>query len=127
MFDYQNFILTPAYQFVYPETPIDYASSKIISGVKNLREGLDPDVLAYWYKRIEDRSKEIVPNHLKEKIHFRQDRILWMKFKMDVSKRAVPYVIQVIEEYIPIMPYSTGLYFQKVQYILTNEINKELR
>jgi hypothetical protein len=49
---------------VYPETPIDYASSKIISGVKNLREGLDPDVLAYWYKRVEDRSKEIVPRHL---------------------------------------------------------------
>jgi hypothetical protein len=45
---------------------------------------------------------------------------------MDISKRAVPYVIQVIEEYIPIMPYSTGLYFQKVQHILTDEMNKEL-
>ena len=31
---------------MYHETPIDYTSSKIISGVKNLREGLDPDVLA---------------------------------------------------------------------------------
>jgi hypothetical protein len=111
---------------MYHETPIDYASSKIISGVKNLREGLDPDVLAYWYKRVEDRSKEIVPNHLKDKIHFEQDRILWMKFKMDVSKRAVPYVMQVIEEYIPMMPYSTGLYFRKVQEILTDQMNKEL-
>jgi hypothetical protein len=114
-------------QFVYPETPIDYASSKIISGVKNLREGLDPDVLTYWYKRIEDRSKEIVPRHLKDKIHFEQDRILWMKFKLDVSKRAVPYVMQIIEEYKPMMPYSTGLYFTKVQEILTDEMNKELR
>jgi hypothetical protein len=111
---------------VYPETPIDYASNKIISGVKNLREGLDPDVLAYWYKRVEDRSKEIVPTHLKDKIRFEQDRILWMKFKMDVSKRAVPYVMQVIEEYIPMMPYSTGLYFRKVQEILTDQMNKEL-
>jgi hypothetical protein len=112
---------------VYPETPIDYASDRIISGVKNLREGLNPDILAYWYKRVEDRSREIVPPHLKDKVHFEQDRILWMKFKMDVSKRAVPYVMQVIEEYIPSMPYSTGLYFRKVQEILTDEINKELR
>ncbi len=112
---------------MYPEAPIDYASGKIIAGVKNLREGLDPDILAYWYKRIEDKSKEIVPPHLKDKVHFEQDRILWMKFKMDVSKRAVPYVMQVIEEYIPFMPYSTGLYFRKVQEILTDEMNKELR
>jgi len=112
---------------VYPETPIDHASGKIVSGVKNLREGLDPDILAYWYKRIEDRSREMVPPHLKDKIHFEQDRILWMKFKMDVSKRAVPHVMQVIEEYIPMMPYSTGLYFRKVQEILTDEMNKELR
>ena len=39
----------PVYHWQYSETPIDYASSKIISGVKNLREGLDPDVLAYWH------------------------------------------------------------------------------
>ena len=108
------------------EAPIDYAASKIITGVNNLREGLDPDILAYWYKRIEDSSIEMVPPHLKDKIHFQQDTILWMKFKMDVSKRAVPYVMRVIEEYIQMMPYSTGLYFRKVQEILTDEMNKEL-
>ncbi|HXG08044.1 MAG TPA: hypothetical protein VNI77_12050 [Nitrososphaera sp.] len=112
---------------MYPETPIDYAAGKIMAGVKNLRDGLDPDILAYWYKRIEDQSKEVVPPHLRDKIHFKQDRILWMKFKIDVSKRAVPYVMQVIEECIPMMPYSTGLYFRKVQEILTDEMNKELR
>ncbi|HKU50464.1 MAG TPA: hypothetical protein VJP79_10970 [Nitrososphaera sp.] len=112
---------------MYPETPIDYATGKIINGVRNLREGLDPDILAYWYKMIEDKSIEVVPAHLKDKVHFEQDRILWMKFKMDVSKRAVPYVMQVIEECIPQMPYSTGLYFRKVQEILTDEMNKELR
>ena len=109
------------------EAPIDYAASKIATGVRNMRDGLDPDILAYWYKRIEDKSVEVVPLHLKDKVHFQQDRILWMKFKMDVSKRAVPYVMQVIEEFIPMMPYSTGLYFRKVQEILTDEMNKELR
>ena len=116
-----------ANQSMFRETPIDYASSKIISGVNNLREGLDPDVLAYWYKRVEDRSKEIVPRHLKDKIQFEQDRVLWMKFRLDVSKRAVPYVMQIIQEYIPMMPYSTALYFSRVQEILTDEMNKELR
>ena len=127
MFDYLDFIPVIIARVVYPETPIDNASGRIISGVRNLREGLDPDVLAYWYKRIEDKSREVVPSHLKDKVHFQQDRILWMKFKMDVSKRAVPHVMQVIEEYIPMMPYSTGLYFRKVQEILTDEMNKELR
>ncbi len=127
MFDYLDFIPVSAARIMYPETPIDNASGRIISGVRNLREGLDPDVLAYWYKRIEDKSREVVPSHLKDKVHFQQDRILWMKFKMDVSKRAVPHVMQVIEEYIPMMPYSTGLYFRKVQEILTDEMNKELR
>jgi hypothetical protein len=111
----------------YQDPPIDFAANKINDTVKNLHEGLDPDVLAYWYKRVEDRSREILPDHLKDKVHFTQDRVLWMKFKMDVSKRAVPTVMQVIEEYIPMMPYSTGLYFRKVQEILTEEMNKELR
>jgi hypothetical protein len=103
-----------------------FIQSRTNATIKNLKEGLDPENLAYWYKRIEERSVEIVPTHLKEKIHFQQDRILWMKFKIDVSKRAVPYVIQVIEEYIPIMPYSTGLYFQNIQRMLTDEMNKDL-
>lgn len=110
---------------MYNDKSANFASQKIGSTIKNIKEGLDPEILAYWYKRIEDKAIEIVPPHLKDKIHFEQDRILWMKFKMDVSKRAVPYVMQVIEEYIPIMPYSTGLYFRKVQEILTDEVNKE--
>lgn len=110
-----------------PETPIEFAENKIFGTVKGLKEGMDPDILAYWYKRIEDKSVEIVPDHLKDKVHFEQDRVLWMKFKMNVSKRAVPYVMNVIEEYIPMMPYSTGLYFRKVQEILTEEMNKDLR
>lgn len=110
-----------------PDTPIELAENKIVNTVKGLKEGMDPDVLAYWYKRIEDKSIESVPDHLKDKIHFEQDRVLWMKFKMDVSKRAVPYVMNIIEEYIPMMPYSTGLYFRKVQEILTDEMNHDLR
>lgn len=112
---------------MFPDTPIEFAENKIANTVKGLREGMDPDILAYWYKRIEDRSREIVPDHLKDKIHFEQDRVLWMKFKMDVSKRAVPYVMNVIEEYIPMMPYSTGLYFRKVQEVLNDEMNNDLR
>jgi hypothetical protein len=110
----------------YSDNPFDISFSRIDTTISNLKEGLDPENLAYWYKRIEERTIEIAPTHLKEKIHFRQDRVLWMKFKIDVSKRAVPYIIRVIEEYIPIMPYSTGLYFQKIQHMLTDEVNKEL-
>ena len=106
--------------------PIELVS-KLGTSINGLKEGLDPEILGYWYKRVEDKSIESVPSHLKDMIHFEQDRILWMRFKMNISKRAVPYVMRVIEEYIPLMPYSTGLYFRKVQQILIEEMNKELR
>ena len=103
-----------------------YTSQKIYFNIGTLKEGLEPEILAYWYKRIEDKAIEIVPPHLKDKIQFEQDRILWMKFKINVSKRTVQYILQVIEEFVPIMPYSTGLYFRQVQQALTDELNKEL-
>ncbi len=112
---------------MYGENNVDFPLHALSMGIRNLKEGLAPDILAYWYKRIEDSSVDNVPSYLKDKIHFSQDRIMWMKFKMDVSKRAVPYVMKAIEEFIPIMPYSTGLYFRKVQQILSDEITKELR
>ncbi len=107
--------------------PFNSASLKIGMGIKNLKEGLDHEILAYWYKRIEEKAIESAPSHLKDKIHIRQNRTLWMKFRVDISKRIVPCVMQVIDEYIPMMPYSTGLYFRKVQQILVEEMNKELR
>jgi len=112
---------------MYHDRPLNFATMRIGTGIKKLKEGLDPEVLAYWYKRIEDKAIESAPSHLKEKIHITQDRILWMKFRVDISKRVVPYVMQVIDEYIPMMPYSTGLYFRRVQQILIQEMNKELR
>jgi hypothetical protein len=96
-------------------------------GIRNPKEGLDPVILAYWYKRIEERAIESAPSHLKDKIRITQNRILWMKFRVDISKRVIPCVMQVIDEDIPMMPYSTGLYFRKVQQILIEEMNKELR
>ena len=103
------------------------SNEKLDLAVSNLKDGLDPEILAYWYRRIEEKSREIAPTHLKEKLCLRQDRILWMKFELNISKRAVPYLMQAIEEYIEMMPYSTSLYFRNVQQIVTNEVVKQLR
>ena len=112
---------------MFKQTDLDLSLNSLWNGISNLREGMHPELLAYWYKRIEDKSIDTVPSNLKDKIHFHQDRVLWMKFNIDISKRAVPYVVKVIEEYIPLMPYSTGLYFRKVQEILSEEMTKQLR
>ena len=82
---------------MYPETPIDYASSKIISGEKTFKKGSIQMSLHIGISGLRIGQIEIVPRHLKDKIHFEQDRILWMKLKLDVSKRAVPYVMQIIQ------------------------------
>jgi hypothetical protein len=112
---------------MYRNDPIDLASYKFGIITKDLKEGLDPEIIGYWYKRVEDRAKETVPSHLRDKIHFEQDRVLWMKFKIDVSRGTVPHIMQVIEDYIPLMPYTTGPYFRKIQQILMEEIDKGLR
>ena len=104
------------------DNPVNFASSKIDEYIQDLRSGLEPETLAYWYKRIEESSKEIAPQELKDKIHFVQDRLLWMKFKLDISKRAVPFVLDSIEENISLMPYSTELYFRKIQEILIDSL-----
>ncbi len=101
--------------------PLDYFTSKISTSLKNLENGLDPEILAYWYKRIEEHSIELVPTSLKEQIHFTQDRILWMKFNLNISKISIPYIIQSIDEYLELMPFSTALYFAKVSEILTKK------
>jgi hypothetical protein len=64
---------------------------------------------------------------LKDKIHFEQDRIYWMKFTINISIRAIPIDLETIENNISLMEYSTGLFFRNIQEIyLTNSITQML-
>ena len=108
---------------MYFDNPVNLASAKIDKSIQILRLGLEPEVLAYWYKQIEYQSIEKVEEELKDKISFEQDRILWMKFKINISLRAIPIVLETIENNISLMEYSTGLYFRKIQYILLEQQN----
>ncbi len=105
---------------------IDDLITEYCTDLNSLNEGLDPDILAYWYKRIEDKVKESCDKELREKIIFAQNRILWMKFVLKISKRAVPLVLQTIREFTPLMPYSTSLYFERVYQIILDEFNRDL-
>ena len=107
---------------MYFDNPVNLASAKIDKSIRNLRAGLEPEVLLYWYRQIQYESIEKVGNELKDKIHFEQDRILWMRFKINVSIRAIPIVLETIENFIPLMEYSTELYFRKIQEILLDKI-----
>lgn len=107
---------------MYFDNPVNLASAKIDKSIRNLRSGLEPEVLLYWYRQIQYESIEKVGNELKDKIHFEQDRILWMRFKINISIRAIPIVLDTIENFIPLMEYSTQLYFRKIQEILLEKI-----
>ena len=99
---------------------------KMSNDVTNLKEGLNPENIAFWYNKVIDEAKEMAPPWLVDKIMVKQDPILHMKFNLDISKRAVRYLMMTIENHIDEMPYSTRLYFLKVQEILTDEMNKAL-
>ena len=100
--------------------------NKISTDVEELRDGLNPENIADWYQKVIQESKDMAPPWLTDKISVKQDPVLQMKFNLDVSKRAVRYFMMAIENHLDEMPYSTRLYFLKVQEIMTTEMDKSL-
>lgn len=94
--------------------------------VNNLKNGLVPENLAFWYDKIIKQTIEMAPPWLQDKIKVHQDPILLMKFNLDISKRAVRYLMMAIDDNLDLMPYSTKLYFLKVQEIMETEMDKSL-
>lgn len=99
---------------------------QINNDVMNLQKGLHPENLAFWYEKIIKETKEMAPPWLQDKIKVNQDPILLLKFNLDISKRAVRYFVIAVDNNIDQMPYSTKLYFLKVQEILETEMDKSL-
>ena len=99
---------------------------KLEKDVSNLKAGLYPENLAFWYSKIIAETKEMAPPWLQDKIKVKQDPVLTMKFNVDISKRAVRYFMIAIDNNWDDMPYSTKLYFLKVQEIMEEEMDKSL-
>ena len=100
--------------------------NQINNDVVNLKDGLNPENISYWYEKIINETKEMAPPWLTDKINVKQDPILPLKFDIDISKRAVRYFMQVVDANLDSMPYSTKLYFLKVEEILSSEMDKSL-
>ena len=105
---------------------INHMMKKIDTDVSNLKHGLYPQNLSFWYDKIIKETIEMAPPWLQDKIKVNQDSILTMKFNLDISKRAVRYFMIVVDNNLDYMPYSTNLYFLKVQEIMSNEMDKSL-
>ena len=99
---------------------------KFDNDVSNLKKGLQPANLSYWYDKIIKESIEMAPPWLQDKIKVQQDPILTMKFNLNISKRAVRYFMLAVDENLDDMPYSTRLYFLKVEEIMSAEMDKSL-
>jgi len=97
---------------------------KLNDDIMQIQKGLQPDELSFWYERIISETKDMAPPWLQDKIKVKQDPLLPMKFNLDVSKRAVRYLMVSIDNNLQKMPYTTQLYFLKVQDIMTLEMNK---
>lgn len=94
---------------------------KLADLVHDAKMGLDPDVLAEWYRVIESEAKEKCPAKYSDSIRVIQDPVLPMKFELKSSRRAVRYVIDAIERNLPAMPLPTRLYFQKLEEAIDSE------
>ena len=99
---------------------------KLGNDVSNLKKGLYPENLSFWYHKIITETRDMAPSWLVDKINVKQDPILQMKFNIDISKRAVRYLMIAIDNNLDNMPYSTRLYFLKVEEIMSSEMDKSL-
>ena len=99
---------------------------KIDTDISNLKDGLQPENLSYWYDKVIKDTIDMAPPWLQDKIRVKQDPILTMKFNLDISKRAVRYFMIAVDNNLDDMPYSTRLYFLKVQEIMGTEMDKSL-
>ena len=104
----------------------DQMLAKLGSDVANLKEGLQPENISFWYNKVITETIDMAPPWLQDKIKVKQDPILPMKFNIDISKRAVRYLMIAIDNNVDAMPYSTKLYFLKVQEIMSTEMDKSL-
>jgi len=94
-------------------TIINHMMKKIDTDVSNLKQGLHPQNLSFWYDKIIKETIEMSPPWLQDKIKVNQDPILLMKFNLDISKRAVRYFMIVVDNNLDDMPYSTNSIFSK--------------
>ena len=99
---------------------------KLNDDILEIQKGLQPDQLSFWYQKLISDTKEMAPPWLQDKIKVKQDPILPMKFNIDISKRAVRYLMICIDNNLQQMPYTTQLYFLKVQEIMSLEMDKTL-
>jgi hypothetical protein len=96
------------------------------SDITGLKDGLDPENIGFWYNKVIAEAKEMAPPWLHDKIGVKQDPILYLKFNLDISKRAVRYLMMAIENNMDAMPYTTRLYFLKVQELVSQEMDEAL-
>ncbi|MDA4135438.1 MAG: hypothetical protein OK449_00390 [Thaumarchaeota archaeon] len=97
---------------------------KLVREIENLKLGLDTNVLAGWYRKVESDAKARTPEHLRDSIQVVQNEILPMKFEFKTSKRAVRYVLEAIDRNLAEMPMATRLYFQKLSELIQAEMNR---
>lgn len=107
-------------------TIVNHMMRKLDNDVKNIQNGLQPENLSFWYSKIIKETIDMAPPWLQDKIKVHQDPILPLKFNLDISKRAVRYFMICVDNNLPQMPYSTKLYFLKVEELLENEMDKSL-
>ncbi len=105
---------------------IQNLAKKLESDVKNMQDGLQPELLATWYEKIISDAIEMAPPWLQDKIAAKQDPILPQKFHLDISKRAVRYFLMATDSNMAAMPYTTAMYFLRVQEELDSEVSKPL-
>ncbi|HXQ93419.1 MAG TPA: hypothetical protein VN739_10480 [Nitrososphaerales archaeon] len=105
-----------------PENVESNVLNRLVETIEDVQKGLDPRVLAAYYRIIEKEARASCPTEeLRNSIRVVQNPDLPMKFEFKSSKRAIRFVVEALENNLNTMPFATRLYFQKFEEILEKE------
>ena len=101
-------------RYLMPDNSEMRLIQRLVQEIDRLKLGLDPEVLAAWYRKVEVDARARAPPQLRETIQVIRDPVLTMKFEFKTSRRAVDHVLSAIDANLEAMPLATRLYFQKL-------------
>lgn len=112
--------------FIPPGEGIDLGSlssmSPLVKELGGMVEGLDPEQLESWRKKVEDGAREAAPPEVKDRVEVPRVDFGKNGARITVSQSAIPYIVAAIRENLESMPRGARSYFEALGDLLSKEV-----
>ena len=98
--------------------------SPLVKELSGMVEGLDPQQLEVWRKKVEDDARESAPADVKERVSVPAVDPAKRGTQLRVSQSALPYIVAAIRKNKESMPQGARSYFETLDDLLSKEAGR---